>query len=189
MKKIIVAIMLIALVFLIGCTAKKETNTQIANPASVFCEQEGGTLKIVDQENGQVGMCTLKDGTICEEWAYYRGECPAKEATTSGQEKHYCTPEQKKAEICTMEYRPVCGYFAENVKCIKAPCAITGGNPCSACATENVEYWIEGECPTNADCNECPLLSPPAPGWCEGGEVIPGEEDECGCVGPPTCIK
>jgi hypothetical protein len=30
-------------------------------------------------ENDSVGMCTLADGTVCEEWAYYRGECPAEE--------------------------------------------------------------------------------------------------------------
>lgn len=50
--------------------------TTLANPASVYCEQQGGTLEIVDETGGQVGMCTLSDGTVCEEWAYMRGECP-----------------------------------------------------------------------------------------------------------------
>ena len=45
----------------------------IANPASVYCEQQGGTLSIVeDAEGNQTGMCKLADGTEVEEWEYYR---------------------------------------------------------------------------------------------------------------------
>lgn len=53
-------------------------NTQIANPASVNCIEKGGKLSIVDKPEGQVGMCTFSDGTVCEEWAYFRGECQKK---------------------------------------------------------------------------------------------------------------
>ena len=56
----------------------QEEQTQIANPASVNCIEKGGTLKIMDGEGGQYGICTLPDGTECEEWAYFRGECPKK---------------------------------------------------------------------------------------------------------------
>jgi putative hemolysin len=49
----------------------------IANPASVFCKAQGGESKIITAQDGsQSGVCTLKDGTQCDEWAYYRGECP-----------------------------------------------------------------------------------------------------------------
>ncbi|MFH0970636.1 MAG: DUF333 domain-containing protein [Candidatus Diapherotrites archaeon] len=52
------------------------TNNQIANPASVNCINQGGTLNIItDEEGAQQGMCTLPNGKTCEEWAYYRGEC------------------------------------------------------------------------------------------------------------------
>lgn len=57
---------------------KNTANTQIANPASVNCIEKGGKLSIVDKPEGQVGMCTLSDGTVCEEWAYFRGECQKK---------------------------------------------------------------------------------------------------------------
>ncbi|MBN2457646.1 DUF333 domain-containing protein [Candidatus Woesearchaeota archaeon] len=51
--------------------------SQIANPASVHCQEMGGTLEIRTIEDGsQAGYCTLPDGTECEEWAFYRGECP-----------------------------------------------------------------------------------------------------------------
>ncbi len=51
--------------------------TQIANPASVHCIRQGGTLVIRSDASGEVGYCTLPDGTLCEEWAFLRGECPA----------------------------------------------------------------------------------------------------------------
>jgi uncharacterized protein len=48
---------------------------QLPNPASVYCQQQGGTLDIVDTPQGQQGMCTLPSGERCEEWAFFRGEC------------------------------------------------------------------------------------------------------------------
>jgi putative hemolysin len=47
----------------------------IANPASVFCAQHGGRLSIVDGPSGQQGICTLSNGSACDEWEYYRGIC------------------------------------------------------------------------------------------------------------------
>jgi len=50
----------------------------LPNPASVYCTEQGGTLEIKkDAQDNEYGECTLADGKICEEWAYYRGECPA----------------------------------------------------------------------------------------------------------------
>lgn len=65
---------------LLGIDKTKESipSTQIANPASVNCIEKGGKLSIVDKSEGQIGMCTLSNGTVCEEWAYFRGECPKK---------------------------------------------------------------------------------------------------------------
>ena len=48
----------------------------MANPASVFCEKNGGKLEIrTDEDGGQVGYCIFSDGSECEEWQYQRGEC------------------------------------------------------------------------------------------------------------------
>jgi hypothetical protein len=52
-----------------------DTNAGLANPASTNCINTGGTLEIVDTNAGQVGMCTLPSGKVCEEWALFRGEC------------------------------------------------------------------------------------------------------------------
>ena len=46
------------------------------NPASVYCEQKGNELEIHTAADGsQSGICVFPDGSTCDEWAYYRGEC------------------------------------------------------------------------------------------------------------------
>jgi putative hemolysin len=49
----------------------------IANPASVYCVDQGGSVEIVDESGGQVGYCNLPDGTRIEEWEYYRSQTGA----------------------------------------------------------------------------------------------------------------
>jgi putative hemolysin len=48
----------------------------LANPASVYCEDQGYTLEIrADESGGEYGVCIFPDGSECEEWAFFRGEC------------------------------------------------------------------------------------------------------------------
>lgn len=47
----------------------------MANPASVFCQQNGGTTEIRKTAQGEVGYCVFPDKSECEEWAFMRGEC------------------------------------------------------------------------------------------------------------------
>lgn len=52
------------------------STTTLANPASVYCEQQSWTLEIVTDASGaQSGICHLTGWIDCEEWAYFRGEC------------------------------------------------------------------------------------------------------------------
>lgn len=48
---------------------------------------------------------------------------------------HYCTSAEKSAEVCTMEYEPVCG---DN--------HMTYSNGCQACSSGEVNYYVPGEC-------------------------------------------
>lgn len=48
--------------------------TEMANPASVYCVEQGGQVDIVDEGGGQVGYCELPDGRRIEEWEYYRSQ-------------------------------------------------------------------------------------------------------------------
>ncbi|MFA5358259.1 MAG: DUF333 domain-containing protein [Patescibacteria group bacterium] len=51
-------------------------NTGIANPASVYCENNNGKLEIRTSTDGsQTGYCVFTGGKECEEWAFMRGEC------------------------------------------------------------------------------------------------------------------
>ena len=47
----------------------------MANPASVYCQEQGGTLEIRTTDAGEYGVCLFPDGSECEEWAFLRGEC------------------------------------------------------------------------------------------------------------------
>jgi len=56
------------------CIANIE-GAQIANPASVFCEANNYTLDIRTSAGGQYGVCMFPDGSECDEWQFFRGEC------------------------------------------------------------------------------------------------------------------
>jgi uncharacterized protein len=106
MKYLIIAI---TLLLLVACQRQAE----IANPAAVYCLEIGGQIEIVADEAGERGICVLQEGTRCDEWDLFRGEC--------------------------------------------------------------------------AECATCPLYTPPPPGWCNDGVIVPAEPDDCGCIGPPSC--
>jgi len=73
MKKMLFLILGFLMILAMLSACRREPG--LANPASVFCEENGGTLEIRDETEGQVGYCVFPDGSECEEWAYYRGEC------------------------------------------------------------------------------------------------------------------
>lgn len=55
-------------------TPNSETN--LPNPAAAYCEQHGNKLQIVTADDGsQKGICIFPNGSTCDEWAYFRGEC------------------------------------------------------------------------------------------------------------------
>ena len=64
---------------LASCNTSQTTPTpdaNLPNPASVYCEQNGGKLEFrQDASGGVAGICIFPDGSECDEWAYYRGEC------------------------------------------------------------------------------------------------------------------
>lgn len=54
---------------------ESQINIGLANPASVYCVENDGISEIRETEDGQTGYCIFADGSECEEWAFYRGEC------------------------------------------------------------------------------------------------------------------
>lgn len=52
------------------------SEAEIANPASVYCTEQGNKHEIRTAADGsQFGVCIFADKTECNEWAYFRGEC------------------------------------------------------------------------------------------------------------------
>ena len=48
----------------------------LPNPASVYCEEQGYRVEVrTDGQGNQVGICVFPDGSECDEWAFYPGEC------------------------------------------------------------------------------------------------------------------
>ncbi|MDJ0762414.1 MAG: DUF333 domain-containing protein [Myxococcota bacterium] len=45
------------------------------NPAAKGCIEKGGAYKIVDSDRGQTGLCMFRDGSRCEAWRLFRGQC------------------------------------------------------------------------------------------------------------------
>ena len=112
------------------------------------CEQACGTGQkwvTCTEEEKQNQACTMEYVPVCgdngktygnkcmacssgEINAWTEGECPPPVWVN-------CTEEEKKAEICTADYTPVCG---DNGK--------TYGNKCMACSSGEINSWTAGEC-------------------------------------------
>jgi putative hemolysin len=102
----------IILMALTACTASQTQATpepaatdmpqaNMPNPASVYCEQNGNKLEIRTATDGsQNGVCIFPDGSTCDEWAYYRGECgPAGSGGTEEQDAGSFMPPGATEEI------------------------------------------------------------------------------------------
>jgi putative hemolysin len=85
MKKLLIVNLL--MILLTGCTlftsgsetepiAVDDAQANMPNPAAVYCEENGGTVEIrKDEEENEYGFCRFLDGSECDTWAYFRGEC------------------------------------------------------------------------------------------------------------------
>jgi len=52
----------------------EQENIQIANPASVYCQEQGGKIEIRETAEGQAGWCIFNDGRECDEWEFFRSQ-------------------------------------------------------------------------------------------------------------------
>ena len=75
----------VAMLPLAGCMAETsgtpaetvDAPVGLANPASVYCVEQGGTLETRTEAGGEAGYCRLPDGRVVEEWALFRAEGPS----------------------------------------------------------------------------------------------------------------
>ena len=63
-----------ACALLAGCAPSPASDkpVELANLASTYCVEQGGTLEIRKGNKGETGYCHLPDGSIVEEWAFFR---------------------------------------------------------------------------------------------------------------------
>jgi len=80
----------------------------MANPASVYCEEQGYRLEIADSPEGQQGFCIFPDNSFCEEWAYYRGTC--KYSPKDGKLGGFCSAGTDAGEVIPCEKGLTCVY-------------------------------------------------------------------------------
>lgn len=106
---------------------------------------------------GSLVACTM-DAKMCPDGSYVGRVGPDCEfeacPTTKENERPKsvtCSPESKLNNICTREYRPVCGLT--QIQCVTTPCdpvEETYSNACEACARGNVDSYVEGSCEPEA---------------------------------------
>ncbi len=67
---------------------------------------------------------------------------PHKVSQTSSQEPETMVCKDPRPEICTMDYRPVCGTKSDGTQA-------TYSNGCGACSDPEVVEYVQGECKDN----------------------------------------
>jgi putative hemolysin len=83
------------------------------NPASQYCIDNGGSLEIRNDSNGnQYGICIFSDGSECDEWEYYNGKCQSGTIfpKTTCQSVNDCVPEFccHSSTCVDLEHKPNC---------------------------------------------------------------------------------
>jgi putative hemolysin len=110
--------------FFYGKCAPKETEIiGMPNPASVYCQDQGGNSEIrTEDDGGQYGVCVFPDGSECDEWAFFRGECAPVETGIIGMPNPasvYCLDQGGNSEIRTDDEGGQYGVcvFPDNSEC------------------------------------------------------------------------
>ena len=64
----------LAFFFIAACSPEPGVTKpqKLANPAAVYCAEQGGTSKVEQTTAGAVGYCHLPDGRVIDEWEYFR---------------------------------------------------------------------------------------------------------------------
>jgi putative hemolysin len=84
MRNFLLVVVMVGGILLAACGAEPtptpqedlfESPLELANPASKYCVDLGNKLEMREETGGTAGYCIFPDGSECEEWAFYRGEC------------------------------------------------------------------------------------------------------------------
>lgn len=134
---VLIAVLAAAIIILVLVFSSNSPPIDMSNPASVFCIDQGGDLKMYSDDSGIYGMCSLPGGDIvCEQWAFFRGECPLTAQTKYM--RHDCRLDEKQVDVCHEVYQVVCGFSGKGSR--------EYSNGCFACKDADVIFWVTGNC-------------------------------------------
>lgn len=90
MRKYLSTSLVLGMAVLISACQQTPTKSEapaigMANPASTYCIEQGGKLRIEKTASGEVGICQLPDGREVEEWAFFRSSHNKAAAATEQQ--------------------------------------------------------------------------------------------------------
>ena len=138
-------ILCLAALLLAACAAQAPAPTaapaqpapNLANPASVNYEKQGGQLSIQKRpDGGEYGVCLFEDNRQCEEWALLRGDCPVGGVVITG----YVTQAAQFCAITGGEYKITAN---SNTDQEQGTCTLKTGKTCDAAA------YFAGTCSAN----------------------------------------
>lgn len=74
---IVGSLLLLTMLVIAACGGSTSNESELANPASENCVEQGGQVNIEQRgDGGEYGVCLFEDNLQCEEWAMMRGQCP-----------------------------------------------------------------------------------------------------------------
>ena len=86
-KWLLVVLVVVLSILIAGCqtadtgsgdtpSAETTDGAGLPNPAAEYCQEQGYDYEIRTAADGsQSGVCIFPDGSECDEWAFFRGEC------------------------------------------------------------------------------------------------------------------
>jgi dipeptidyl-peptidase-4 len=78
MKRIAAVVLFVGALVLAGCVpapTPPESKPDMINPASKYCTDQGYKWEVRTKAGGEAGYCLFPDGSECDAWAFFRGEC------------------------------------------------------------------------------------------------------------------
>ncbi|MCD6086313.1 DUF333 domain-containing protein [bacterium] len=88
---------------------KQKGNEGMPNPAAVYCKDLGYKYEIREdpKTKGQYGVCIFPDGSKCNAWAFYRGECGKKWQKENKEKPVVVFPPKKRIIIDPKREKPI----------------------------------------------------------------------------------
>lgn len=181
-RKMILTLFIVTSAMLLPSCGPQEASptpeADMPNPASVYCEDNGGRVELRQDASGNTGgFCVFADGSECEEWAYYRGECKPSGAQTDA------TPAAdmpNPASVCCEENGGKVDLRQDSSGGVVGICVFADGSECDEWA------YFRGECkPSGTETDSTPVADMPNPAsvYCEeNGGTVELRQDALGGV-------